>query len=86
MLDISAQPAARGGRPIGSAHRHDATHGHDDHAHAHPHAHGHAHPLPPRLAAPPLSLIALSGWTRLALILPAIALLWLLTLLVTSHG
>ncbi|MFN3482683.1 MAG: hypothetical protein ACK4YX_06660 [Rhabdaerophilum calidifontis] len=74
-------------QPDGAVQGHDAVHDHDHHHHDQDHhRHDHARVIRPRRSAPPLSLIALSGWTRLALVLPAIALLWLLTLRVTNHG
>jgi hypothetical protein len=62
------------GHVRGHAHDHDHAHGPEEPAHAHDHAkHAVAAPRPVR------SLLALSGFQRLALAAPAIAALWLLT-------
>jgi hypothetical protein len=66
------------------AHDHDGhghEHGHEPHRHAHaPHKSERVGETLARPALPRLSLIALSGGQRLALILPAIAILWLLAI------
>ena len=68
-------------------------HGHDHQHHGHAHSHeGHAVAAElitaarPRTLLPRFSLIALSGLQRLMLALPAIAVLWLLTLWAVTDG
>jgi hypothetical protein len=69
-------------------HSHDGhDHGHEPHRHGHsPHQSGLVGETLARPAMPRLSLIALSGVQRLALILPAIILLWLLALWAMTNG
>lgn len=65
-----------------------ACHGHSRHVHAH-HAQGHhAHGRGRENAASPprFSLLGMSSGIRLAIVLPAITLLWLATFLVIGHG
>ncbi|WP_199101438.1 hypothetical protein [Aquitalea sp. ASV11] len=58
----------------------------DDHAHQHEHAHGHQHGAVPHqhLTAanlrPPISLLAMSAWQRLALVALVLAVLWAVVL------
>ena len=56
-----------------------AAHSHD-HLHTHSHGHAHRHPA----ARPALSLLRLSVWQRLAIVLPLAALLWAGTLWVIA--
>ncbi len=63
------------GRGQDHDHRHDR-HDHHDHEHDHAGDQARRRPAAPR---PARSLLALSGWQRLALAAPAIAALWLLT-------
>jgi len=71
--------------PSGGVHEHGHSHGHS-HGHAHD-GHGHHHHEPaPRSGPSGFSLISLSGWARLGLVLPLLALLWLLTLWAMTHG
>lgn len=73
--------------PVHADHDH---HNHASHAHAHsrhPHAHhshrpGERHPI----AAPGFSLLRLSVWQRLALVIPLAWALWVCALLVISEG
>lgn len=64
-------------------HAHDHDHGDPDHAH---HSHDVAGKNRRSRTIPSLSLIGLSAFQRLVLALPAIGLLWLLTLWAVSNG
>jgi len=64
-----------------AAHSHDHVHGHS-HGPAHAHSHGPAHRHP--AATPAFSLLRLSVWQRLAIVLPLAALLWAGTLWVIA--
>lgn len=71
--------------PAPHPHNHDHGH-HHDHAHTHDHTHHH-HEAPARVAGDGgFSLIALSSLARLALVVPPIAVLWLLALWAMNHG
>jgi hypothetical protein len=61
-------------------------HGHHR-AHGHQHSHGHQHhDTPATAAAGGFSLLALSSLARLALVVPPVALLWLLTAWAMNNG
>jgi len=70
----------RGGRD--HAHSHD--HGHRGHHHHDGHHHHTGHRHPP--ARPSASLLRLSAWQRLAIVLPVGALLWAAALAVIAGG
>jgi len=79
-------PAETDALPAAPAHRHAHEHGHvHSHAPAHPHHHhapGHRHPA----ARPGFSLMLLSAWQRLALVLPLAVLIWAAALAVIWYG
>jgi len=73
--------------PASAPHSHRAhTHTHEAGAHAHSHHHGHSHGPDRRhpAARPGLSLIRLSVWQRLAIVLPIAALVWAMVLAVVA--
>lgn len=82
-----------------TAHAHDHSHGHDHahdrghndghgeahrHSHSHTHSHGAGHLHPAAKPAP--SLLRLSAWQRLGIVLPLAVLLWAATLWVIQGG
>lgn len=85
MTTASRTLAPAPAEPHGHAHPGHSHHAHVGHSHA---AHDHDHGDTPAASrtGPQLSLIALSGFQRLGLVLPAIAALWLLTFWAMSHG
>jgi hypothetical protein len=71
--------------PHPAPHHHGHAH-HHDHTHNHDHAHHHDIPTPAVARGGGFSLIALSSAARLALAVPPVVMLWLLTAWAMHNG